>query len=337
MTMEYVIDPDKISIITPFYNPGSYFKDCIQSVLEQTYQNWELLLVNDHSTDDSLTTAKAFTNLDDRIKLFENSTKGLIPALRLAYGKSTGNYITRMDADDLMTPNRLEFMVSKLSSAGSDHVCVGKVKYISESEMGDGYQKYEAWLNDLSEREANFEGIYRECSIPSPNFLIHRADFDKIGGFESNIYPEDYDLAFRMYQNDLRVCSVNEVTHYWRDHSTRSTRTQDHYHPLSFIPLKVKYFLELDYSKTHPLVLWGAGKKGKLIAKELINHDVDFQWITDNENKIDQEIYGKILIGTVNLNFSASQVILAVSNPKELLEIQQRFKKEYNCALYSFF
>lgn len=335
--MEFVASyQDKISIITPFFNAEKYLTDCVDSIMEQSYTNWELILVNDQSTDHSNIIAESFTKKDSRICLIQNHTKGLIPALRIAYQKSTGNYITRMDADDIMSNNRLEIMLTKLQTSGHGYVCIGKVKYFSDQGIGDGYLKYEKWLNTLTESQSNFSEIYRECSIPSPNFLIHKTDFDKIGGFDFDTYPEDYDLAFRMYQNGMKITSVDDITLFWRDHSTRSTRTQDHYQSISFIPLKVNHFLSIDYDSKRSLILWGAGKKGKMIAKELLSKNVEFIWITDNPNKIGKDIYGIAPKSPFDTNFQGTQVIIAVSNPDELRSIDSILTNK-SCNYWSFF
>ncbi len=334
MIMVSETSADKISIITPFYNPGSFLRDCIESILPQRYTNWELLLINDFSTDESNTIAAEYASNDSRIRVFQNNEKGLISALRTAYGHSTGQFITRMDADDKMTPNRLLLMQQELKTVGKNCVCIGKVKYFSKNELGEGYRKYEAWLNDLTTQSSNFDEIYRECSIPSPNFLIHREDFDKIGGFENDDYPEDYDLAFRMYQHGLKICAVDEVTLLWRDHSQRSTRTEAHYQPLQFIPMKVRYFLKIDHDPNQQLVLWGAGKKGKLIAQELIKYQVDFKWVTDNEKKIGKDIYGVKLDSYTHIKPIVSQVILGISSPEEIKEVTSKVSTK---SIYRFF
>lgn len=338
MTMAYVASTlPKISILTPFYNAGPYIAACIQSILDQNYSNWELILVNDFSDDDSLEIAHSFCKADHRIQLLTNKNKGLIEALRLAYDCSSGEYITRMDADDIMVPDRLQLMLTKLREEGMGNVCIGKVKYFSEGELGDGYKKYESWLNTLTENESNFEEIYRECSIPSPNFLIHRSDLDDIGAFNHQVYPEDYDLAFRMHKFGLNVTAVKEVTLLWRDHASRSTRTQGHYQPLSFIPLKVSYFTEVDLIPDRPLLLWGAGKKGKIIAKELLLKQIDFIWITDNPKKAGHSVYEKILVASQSVDLAHTQIILAVSNLREVTEIKDRFLNFENVKYWQFF
>ena len=83
-------------------------------------------------------------------------------------------------------------------------MATGLVKYFSETTLGDGYQKYEQWLNQLTLENRNFEDIYKECVIPSPAWMCHRDDLDNCGGFAQQQYPEDYDLCFRFYKNKLK-------------------------------------------------------------------------------------------------------------------------------------
>ena len=325
-----------ISILTPFRNAEPFFSECLQSILDQSYENWELILVDDASTDESHATALAFQSKDARIKLYSNGTPGLIHALRLAFSKTSGQFITRMDADDIMPSNKLMDLRSALINKGKRHVAVGYVKYFSEQTLGEGYTFYENWLNNLTEKENNYSEIYRECVIPSPNFLIHKSDLEIIGAFHPDIYPEDYDLAFRMYKNDFKVVSANSLTHLWRDHQNRSTRTQEHYQILNFIPLKVKHFVEIDFIPTKTLVLWGAAKKGKLIARQLIERDIPFKWVTENPQRIGHNVYEVIIeAGKAYFNKGDLQVILAVSNKKEQEEIVGKIGED--AQVYYFF
>ena len=94
-----------ISIITPFKNTAAYLEDCINSILKQSYTNWELLIVDDHSTDNSYKIVETFAANDSRIQLFKNKGFGIIDALQIAFKHSKGNFVTRMDSDDIMLPN----------------------------------------------------------------------------------------------------------------------------------------------------------------------------------------------------------------------------------------
>ena len=92
----------------PVKNAQPFLTDCIKSILSQTETDWELVAVNDGSTDNSKAILEQFAQADKRIHVLENNGAGIIAALRLAYSKSQGNLITRMDADDIMPPIKLE-------------------------------------------------------------------------------------------------------------------------------------------------------------------------------------------------------------------------------------
>ena len=218
-----------ISILIPFKNTAVFLPECLDSIINQSYTNWELLIVDDHSLDHSYGVVNAYAKKDKRIQLFKNNKKGIINALQLAFSKSTGSYITRMDSDDIMHHNKLELMLNDLFVNGRKTIALGLVKYFSENGIGDGYAKYESWLNSLTKLGDNYSEIYKECVIPSPCWMIHKDDLVQCGAFNSNIYPEDYDLAFRLYKHSIQPIASQNVLHYWRDYSTRASRTDKHY------------------------------------------------------------------------------------------------------------
>lgn len=313
-----------VSILIPCKNADIYLDECINSIVRQSYTQWELIIVDDHSTDQSLNKLLQWAQKESRIKILSNIKSGIINALRLAYSNTKGNYITRMDADDIMTPDKLRVMVDQLNSAGQNYVATGKVKYFRRDKaIGDGYLKYAKWLNTLSRKGTNFQEIYKECVIASPCWMMYRVDLDRIGAFKSNIYPEDYDLVLRMYKYNMHVIPcTDEILHLWRDHGERASRNDENYKDNRFLELKLKYFLELDYQPEICLVLWGAGSKAKLIAKHLISKNITFRWITDNPRKIGHNIYGVILDCTSYIaKIKKTQFIVAVANSNDQKEI----------------
>lgn len=311
-----------------------YLNDCLDSIRQQSYTNWELLIVNDHSTDDTRLILDDYALLDTRIKVFESNGHGIIPALRIAYKNARGLYIAKMDGDDLMAVRRLESSLDLLKSKGKGYVVTGLIKYFSETELGNGFQKYETWLNTLSMQSRNYSEIYKECVIPSPCWMLHRDDLEKVGAFEPEIYPEDYDLCFRLYKHNIKVVAVQEICHYWRDHGLRASRVDPKYADYNFLNLKIHNFLDIDFKKDKYLVLWGAGKKGKWLAQYLIDKGIAFQWICDNPKKIGKEIYGKILLDIPKEKFTIDhQLIIAIANEV----IQDEIKEEVKDAEAFFF
>lgn len=112
----------KVSIIVPIYNTGKYLKRCLNSIVNQTYQNLEIILVDDGSTDDSKAIAKEFAQKDSRIKLLNQSNSGLSSARNAGIRKATGKYLTLVDSDDEIELNMIENMLSSLQSSHADIV-----------------------------------------------------------------------------------------------------------------------------------------------------------------------------------------------------------------------
>jgi len=308
----------------PVKNTGTFLHDCLNSIINQDLSDWELLAVDDHSTDDSFKVLQEYSKKDKRIKIFKNNETGIIAALRLALKMSKGEYITRMDSDDIMVLNKLQSLKDALTN--QNDLAIGLVEYFSHNNtLGEGYKKYAEWLNTLTSSQQNFSEIYKECVVPSPCWMMHKNTLEKCGAFDNNIYPEDYDLCFRMRRSKLKIKTTNSINHRWRDYAERTSRNDQNYAQNSFIPIKMKYFIEDDLDPNFELVVWGAGKKGKAIVKILMNNNIEFKWVCNNEKKIGTTIFNQLLSHPDNLEDEGRfQIIVAVAQPKAKTEIRNQ-------------
>lgn len=322
----------------PFRNSAPYLAECLESICKQTYLNWELLAVDDHSEDHGRDIVQSYSQKDSRIQIFTNTGHGIIPALRTAFSNSKGGFVTRMDSDDIMVPHRLQYMVDALVRSGSGNLAVGAVQYFSDRGISEGYQKYEAWLNRLIATGSNYTELYKECVIPSPCWMAYRDDLLKAGAFDSDRYPEDYDLAFRFYETDLTPLPCTEVLHRWRDYDRRTSRNHKHYAQNYFLDIKLFYFLKLHYDPDRPLTVWGAGYKGKEIAKGLQAQGVPFTWYCDNPQKIGKKIYGIPMkhFGGIG-ELQEPQCIITVANAEAQSAIRSFLKKRNMRAMEDYF
>ncbi len=107
----------------PVKNAALFLDECIESIISQNYQSWELLAVNDHSSDGTLQILKRFSALDSRITVLNNHRNGIIEALKTGYNVSKGALITRMDADDIMPKIKLEKLQQLLITSGKGICC----------------------------------------------------------------------------------------------------------------------------------------------------------------------------------------------------------------------
>lgn len=159
-----------VSIVTPMFNNENVIKETINSVVNQSYTNWELLLIDDASSDNTKSTVNGFIDSDSRIKLFEHKeNKGAAEARNLGTKMAEGKYIAFLDADDLWRPNKLELQVKQLNTNTID-VCFGSYELI-DSESRSLNKKVTA-LQTLSYKKllkanyiGNLTGIYNSKKL----------------------------------------------------------------------------------------------------------------------------------------------------------------------------
>lgn len=307
----------RVTIIMAAKDTAQYLPACLDSIIAQTYTDWELIVANDHSTDGTPQILEEYAAKDSRIRVIHSERHLLIPTLKEAYALRRGTLINRMDSDDKMPDYKLQVLVDEWDKYGKGHIIAGGTEhFVDEGEVGEGFLKYEQWLNDVARKSAHYEQIYQECVIPSHCWLIHKDDFEKVDGFEPEIYPEDYDLCLRFYKEGLKVIGIDYILHYWRDRSNRISRTWHCYKDNRYFDLKLRYFYEIDRNKKRPLVLWGGGRNGKDMAKLLQEKGDTFHWVCDNERKIGKDIYGVRMEHYDKIGeFENPQIMIVVTSP----------------------
>ena len=315
------MDNLKVSIIMAAKDTGLYIKECLDSILSQTYSHWELVAINDHSSDRTPEILEEYAKLDDRIKLIHSKRHKLIPALKEGYEHVTGELINRMDSDDKMPYDKLEALVEEWKQYGKGHIIAGGTEhFVDEGEVGEGFRKYEEWLNKVARSSSHYQEIYQECVIPSHSWMLHKEDMDLVDAFNPEVYPEDYDLCFRFYRAGLKVIGIDKVLHYWRDRSDRISRTWEEYKDNRYYDLKLRYFYEIDRDSSRPLVVWGAGRNGKDLVKKILERESSLQWVCDNEEKVGKDIY--------DIRMREVQYIKELQNPQILIAVTSRGEKE---------
>ncbi|MEX1003390.1 MAG: glycosyltransferase family A protein [Crocinitomicaceae bacterium] len=268
----------------PVKNASDFLEECLDSILNQSFENWELIAVDDHSEDHSSTILDAYSVKDSRIKWLKNEGDGIISALQTAFESSSGSFISRMDADDLMPVNKLLTLYKGLRRR-EKVVVTAQVRYFSENEVSEGYRRYENWLNEVVRDHSFKDYLYRECVIASPNWMVHRHCFEKYFRFSSLNYPEDYDMVFQWVKAGYKLEGIEAITHLWREHPKRTSRNSDIYQQASFFRLKTTYFLAFHKENKDEIQLIGSSKKAKLVAELLREKDVDFRCFDLNTSK----------------------------------------------------
>ena len=303
-----------ISVIMPVKNGAEFLDECLLSIQNQGDVDWELIVVDDHSSDNSVDIVKAWSEKEKRIRLVHNKAEGIPSALATGLHNSSGTYISRMDCDDIMAPDKLKLLYSAIQLSGDRSISVGLIKYFSQQDLGEGYKRYENWLNSLTLNENHFSEIYRECVVPSSAWMMRKSDIVSDELFANLEIPEDYDFCFRLYKNGYSIVSVKEVVHLWRDHINRTSRNDQRYNIRKFGIFKLKQFIRTDLKKGERIIIWGSGQKGKKMARFLMENKMTFGWLTMNEKKAGNLVDNHVVYHPDDMNWSQNdKIVVAVS------------------------
>lgn len=202
----------KVSIGIPFFNAELYFEDAIKSVLQQSFQDWELILVDDGSTDRSLEIAKKFANKDSRIRVISDGKNKKLPTrLNQIIQESQYEYIARMDADDLMHPDRLKIQLDFLEKNKEfDLVSTGVVS-INDKNQVRGIRRLREIYTDFSEVKRHYPIVHASILAKRDWYLRNKYD-------QSLPRTEDFELWCRtISNNDLKLAVLPEALYYYRE------------------------------------------------------------------------------------------------------------------------
>lgn len=203
----------EISIIMPVYNAGPYLKKSVQSILNQTYGNFEFLICDDGSTDNSLKILKEFSRQDERIKLFSQKNLGVVKTLNRLIKNSQGEYIARMDADDLAYPKRIEQQIKYLKQHPKT-VIVGTAFDIIDNK-GKFIETFHHFNDDFLIRwMLIFSSPFCHSSV-----IIRKNIFDQTGLYDNKwTTVEDYELWTRISQIGT-MANLDEILQHYRANS----------------------------------------------------------------------------------------------------------------------
>ena len=316
----------------PVKNAAIWLDECLLSIVEQSFTSWELIAVDDGSSDNSYAVLTQWAVRDARIRVVKNKEQGIIPALDTAYQLTQGSFITRMDADDKMPTNKLALFFENMNKANPKTIVTGWVNYFSDFPISKGYLAYEKWLNQRCNENDHWNHVYRECVVASANWMTHKSNIDAIGGFKSLIYPEDYHMVLKWKEKQLDIISINEITHLWREHPERTSRNSDDYQQEAFFSIKIKHFISHEISSNDNLVVLGTGRKGKLTADLLQQNGIEFTWIENQEETT--ELKNKKVYPVKQMSLITNpKVLIAVYPEDRIRQSIDRYLQNLNLSL----
>ncbi len=307
--------PPKVSVLLPVRNGASFLDDALKSLRDQSFEDFEVVAVDDGSTDGSLEMLDAAAREDQRFVTLRQEALGIVPALEKARAAARGRFLARMDADDIAPPDRLERQVARMEADRELALCGTGVRYFPRDLLKEGRVRYEAWLNSLLTHDEIVRDIFVECPLAHPTFLMRASAVESVGGYQSGPWPEDYDLVLRLWEQGARFARIDGEPLLWRDHPARLSRQDQNYWIDGFRRLKVDVLIRRFLADGRPVVVWGAGPTGKAFSKELSRRGIEpAAFVEVAPGKIGQTIHDAPVVAPEGLqDFTGSFCLAAVS------------------------
>lgn len=218
-----------ISIIVPVYNAEKFLSECIESILKQTYKNFELILVDDGSTDSSLTICKKYQAVDSRVKVFSKENGGQMSAWILGVKQSSGKFIGFVDSDDFIEPEMYQDMFTTQQMYNADVVMCGRTTFDRFSESTSSIKMKPLYAGK------DMDVIYRMV-FPSFSNCISQARWDKL--FKRDVFVdnmnryctkcvrtmEDRFIVSSVLLSAHTFATVDKPLYHWRTVNNSSSR-----------------------------------------------------------------------------------------------------------------
>jgi glycosyltransferase involved in cell wall biosynthesis len=203
-----------VSVLMTVYNGERYLAEAVESILAQTFDDFEFIIVDDGSTDSSLVLLRAFERRDPRIRLFERPHAGIVPAANFGLRQCRGEFIARMDSDDVALPHRFELQVRTLREHPEVVVIGGAYDLIDAA--GRFLRRQWPPTDDPSLQELSLSGLTPICQ---PLAMMRKAAVDQVGEYDRVVETaEDNDMWLRLGEVGKLMC-VTEVLLKYRQHA----------------------------------------------------------------------------------------------------------------------
>ncbi len=205
----------KISVIMPVYNTEKYVWEAIESILSQSFQDFEFIIIDDCSNDKSYEICQKYSKNNERIKLFRNEKNMWISFTRnRLISLSSTNYIASQDSDDISLENRLELCFNFLENNKEYWVVSWDNIIINEKSKIIWYRKYSNEIQNV---------ILKKSPISQPSSMFCKDIFEKLLWYDKTLnYGEDYDLWLKMYANWFKIKNISENLIKYRIHQNQS-------------------------------------------------------------------------------------------------------------------
>jgi glycosyltransferase involved in cell wall biosynthesis len=292
-----------VSVLLPVRDAAATLVRCLESLGAQTLRDYEIVAVDDGSSDDSGRILDAQALRDGRLRVRHTPPRGLVAALNTAADEARGPVLARMDADDVSAPQRLAAQYARLHEGPHVDILGSRVAWRgAEGGNTSGMQAYVDWQNSLLDHHAIVRDLWVESPLVHPTVMFSASLLASLGGYREFDGPEDYDLWLRAERAGYRLGKHEDTLLEWWDTPARLTRVCARYAAPRLLALKLAALSVRYLTPARPIVMWGAGPIGKSWSRALtdLGHRV-VAFVEVDRRKLGMRIHGAPVIGVAEV------------------------------------
>ncbi len=278
----------RISVLLPFHNAAATIDAAISSIVSQTFSDWELLPIDNASTDESTAIAKRWSAADDRIRLITEPNIGIAHALNTGFAQARGRYIARMDADDVSYPERFAKQVAFLTENPEIGVLGTRTAFATSVEKSSGMHWFTKWQNNILKPHDHYVKRFVDAPLAHPTVVFRRELIEQHGSYNTDPLPEDHELWLRWMDAGVRFAKLPEELLTWNDHAQRLSRTHANYSVDAFFTTKAKWLAKWLIRKLNgrPVIIAGTSGMCQERARLLETEGIAIHAFTDVKPRV---------------------------------------------------
>jgi glycosyltransferase involved in cell wall biosynthesis len=302
-----------VSILLPVRNEERFLPAAIDSILRQTLTSWELVCVDDGSTDGTPDILASAARCDGRIRVLSTGGEGLVAALNTGLASCRALFVARMDGDDICHPRRLELQAACMASDPGLGLTACDFRNFPRHEVRQGMLAYETWQNSLDTHEAIMRDLFVESPFVHPSVMFRKSVVEQAGGYRQEAWAEDYDLWLRLASAGTRFARLPDTLFFWRERPDRVTRTRPEYSSAAFRACKA-YHLRRGFLKgCEEVILAGAGLEGRAWLRALAGEQIRVsRWVDVDPRKIGRILHGVPIVSPDEVSPTLGRMLVTV-------------------------
>ena len=302
-----------ISVLLPFRNAEHTIESAMDSVLDQRDVDVVAVAIDDGSTDTGPSRVASIARRSSRVQLLSTGGVGIAAALNAGLAATRANWIARMDADDISHPDRFAIQLESLQAKPTLAAVGCRVKGFPNEAVGTGMRLYIDWQNSLTTADDHARELFIEAPLCHPSVMLRRTALEQVRGWREFDGPEDYDLWLRLDQAGYGLAKVSEQLFRWRHHPGRLTFADTRYAKDRFRRVKCPHLARRIQSWNKRLIIWGAGRTGRRLARELERyHLLPQRFIDIAPKRIGLRARGVVISEPSALHVATDGVVVAV-------------------------